>query len=382
MKQLTEWKRLFSWLRYRTVASIPVAAGSVGMGCIGFPYHPVWEVTRACNLKCVHCHAVSGRAEPDELTTEEGLVLIEQIAAEPKFGMLVFTGGEPLVRKDLFDLLAHSRDQRLINVIATNGTLIDDFVAKELRRLGVRGIAVSLDHTESREHNMIRQNPQAFHKALNGMIACREAGILLQVNFTAMPGNLDNIEDMLRLCDELGAGIVLCYQIVSMGRGIHINALSTYTNQVLMEQIARLQSKTFSIVEPVAAPQYWAFLLSRNSHNGRFKEWLSRYLLHGCTAGWGLVYIKPNGEVWPCPFVPISGGNMRDRPFSEIWRKAQIFDDLRHRDRLKGMCGKCRHRFICGGCRGKAYASTGDPLGEDPSCFLWNDMSGNTIKDR
>lgn len=283
--------------------------------------------------------------------------------------MLVYTGGEPLVRPDLFDLLARSADRGLNNVIASNGTLIDAGVARDLKRRGVRAVAVSLDHTDAAVHDRIRRSDGAFARALAALRACREAGILAQVNFTAMPANLDNVEEMLRLCDRLETVIVLCYQVVPMGRAAAIGALSAEQNERLLGRLAAAQADTLPIVEPVAAPQYWAHLLGARRGDGR-AGWLDRGLFHGCAAGWGVVYIKPDGEVWPCPFVPVSGGSVRDRPFGQIWREAPVFRALRDRANLKGRCGACRHRDICGGCRGKAYAHSGDFLAEDPSCFL------------
>jgi len=330
--------------------------------------------------------------------------------------MLVFTGGEPLVRPDLFDLLAHSHDKGLVNVVATNATLIDRAIAKELRRTGVRGLAVSLDHTEPDEHNRIRGSETAYERAIDGMKACREAGIALQINFTAMPDNRDNAADMLRLCEELGASIMLCYQVVPLGRGKSLRSLSDDENRDLVHTLAMRQARITTIVEPVAAPQYWAYLISRGGRSGsktacldpldrgwrgglvvregaamerrgsatfgvssrngsgagRIARCLGKHVFHGCTAGWGLLYIKPDGEIWPCPFVPVSGGNVRERPFAEIWRKGKVFQDLRDRNRLKGSCGTCEFRRLCGGCRGKALAQNGDYLSEDPSCFLRN----------
>jgi radical SAM protein with 4Fe4S-binding SPASM domain len=147
-----------------------------------------------------------------------------------------------------------------------------------------------------------------------------------------------------------------------------------------MEDIARLQANLLAVVEPVAAPQYWAHLLAAGAAaagngqggpaDGRAGRSMGMRVFHGCTAGWGLVYIKPDGEVWPCPFVPISGGNVRQRAFGEIWRHSQIFRDLRDRHNLKGRCGSCRYQSVCGGCRGKAFAACGDPLAEDPTCFI------------
>ncbi|MEA2038659.1 MAG: radical SAM protein [Thermodesulfobacteriota bacterium] len=370
LKKSTGWRHFVPWLFNGAFRSIPVAAGSIGMGCIGYGYHAVWEVTEACNFACRHCHAKSGKAGPDELTTREAHEFIRQVAKIGRFQMLVFTGGEPLVRPDIDDLLSYSKRLGLVNVIATNGSLIDRKRAFELKRLGVKGVAVSFDSTDREIHNYIRCNPQAFDLAVRAIEACKAAGMVVQFNYTAMTENLATLEDVVHLCHDVHADIMLCYQLVPMGRGGNIadSALSPEQNRELMNTIRRLQRDSVTIVEPVAAPQYWPHLLKRDNLDP--KRIAPRTLFHGCAAGWGLVYIKPNGDVWPCPFVPVSGGNVREKSLGYIWRHGDIFVKLRDRDQLKGECGKCANRYICGGCRGKAYAATGDPLGEDPTCYI------------
>lgn len=349
------------------------------MGCIGFPNHPVWEVTSACNEHCIHCHTAGGKRSPDELTTEEGKRLIEQIAFVKEFRMLVFTGGEPMVRPDLMDLLAHSKRVGFKNVIATNGILIDDSLAKELRKLQVVGLAISLDHTDPAVHNYIRQRDDAFERAIRAIQACQRAGIVLQINITAMQYNLDDLENLYQMASDMGAAIVLNYQLVPVGRGVRIKEkqLTRDQNEALLSNLCRLQKRFNTVIEPVAGPQYWAMLLS-GSKNGRPKPGplrrlgfgLVNRLFHGCTAGRGLVYIKPNGDVWACPFMELSAGNIRRTPFRHIWQDAPLFLALRDRSLLKGTCGTCAGKEICGGCRGRAMALTGDLLGEDPACFL------------
>jgi radical SAM protein with 4Fe4S-binding SPASM domain len=340
------------------------------MGCIGYAYHAVWEVTEACNFSCKHCHAKSGQAAEDELNTREAHEFIQQVAAINRFRMLVYTGGEPLVRPDIEDLLAYSKKQGLINVIATNGSLIDKARAMALKRLGVRGIAVSFDSTDRDIHNHIRCNPEAFDLAVRAIEACKAAGMVVQLNYTAMRKNLSTLEEVVRLCHDIHADIMLCYQLVPMGRGSLIAdwALSPEQNRELMHRLKRLQRDSVTVVEPVAAPQYWPHLMKRDNDDP--KRLAPRTLFHGCAAGWGLIYVKPNGDVWPCPFVPISGGNVRENHLEWIWTHGDIFMKLRDRNLLRGKCGDCANRYICGGCRGKAYAATGDPLAEDPTCYI------------
>ena len=370
---LSGWRHLPGWVLKYGFQCLPGAAGARGMGCIGFPAHPVWEMTAACNLHCIHCHASGGKPAPDELTTEEAKRLLDQLAQVSEFRMMAFTGGEPLVRPDLFELLAYSQALGFTNTMATNATLIDDAVARRLRRYGVVIAAVSLDGFDAATHDFVRGQPGVFETTLQGMRALRRAGILLHINITAMDYNMDQMEPLMALVDELGAGILLMYQLVPVGRGRGIGdaALDLSANERLIRFIAQAQRTTRAVIEPVAGPQYWPYLLQRAGIRRGPLLGLAETLFHGCSAGRGFVYVKPNGEVWPCPFIEVSCGNVRQTPFQTIWATAPILQDLREREsRLQGRCGECAYRRLCGGCRGRAWATTGDYLAEDPSCFI------------
>jgi radical SAM protein with 4Fe4S-binding SPASM domain len=287
--------------------------------------------------------------------------------------MMAFTGGEPLVRDDLFELLAYSQSLGFKNTMATNATLIDETVARRLRRYGLVIAAVSLDGFDARTHDYVRGQPGAFERALQGMRALREAGILLHVNITAMTYNVDQIEPLMGLVDELETGIVLMYQLIPVGRGQDVAkaTLDLDANERLIRFMARAQRDTRAIMEPVAGPQYWPFLLQRAGIRGGPLLHLAELVFHGCSAGRGFVYIKPNGDVWPCPFIEMSCGNVREKPFTAIWESSPVFQALRDREtQLHGRCGECTYRRLCGGCRGRSMALTGDYLSEDPSCFI------------
>jgi len=370
---LARWRRLPSWIRTYGLKCLPGAAGSLGMGCIGFPAHPVWEMTTACNLHCIHCHASGGSRAPDELTTEEAKHLLDQLARVSEFRMMAYTGGEPLVRPDLFELLAYSQALGFTNTMATNATLIDDDVAERLRSLGLVIAAVSLDGFDAETHDYVRGHPGTFEATLKGIRALRRAGILLHINITAMEYNMDQLEPLMALVDELGTGILLMYQLVPVGRGRGIEkaALDLSANERLIRFMAEAQRVTHAIMEPVAGPQYWPFLLQRSGIRGGPLLRLAETVFHGCSAGRGFVYIKPNGDVWPCPFIEVTCGNLREASFATIWETAPVLDNLRRReDLLQGRCGECEYRRLCGGCRGRAWATAGDYLAEDPSCFI------------
>jgi radical SAM protein with 4Fe4S-binding SPASM domain len=362
-----------SWMLNYGIQCLPGAAGSRGMGCIGFPAHPVWEITSSCNLRCIHCHASGGGRAANELNTQEGKRLLDQLAEVGEFRMMAFTGGEPLVRHDLYELLAYAQALGFANTLATNATLIDDAVAQRLRRCGVVIAAASLDGLDAATHDYVRGQRGSFEAALRGMRALRRAGILLHINITAMEYNLDQLEPLMALVDELGAAILLMYQLLPVGRGRDIGgaALDLEANERLIRFIARAQRTSRAVIEPVAGPQYWPFLLRRAGIRGGPLLRLGETVFHGCSAGRGFVYVKPDGEVLPCPFIEVSCGNVRRRPFADIWATAPILEDLRRREeRLKGRCGECEYRTLCGGCRGRAWATSGDHLAEDPSCFI------------
>lgn len=373
----TGWRKLLPWT-IKATKTLHIAAGAVGMGCIGFPNHPVWEMTYACNLRCKHCHASSSQPSQDELTTREAKGLLREIARVDQFRMMVFSGGEPMVREDVFELCEYCKRLGFPVVIATNGTLVTTEVARRLARCGVVCLAVSLDSTKAEVHDHIRSTPGAFDLAIRGIRACREAGMALQINMTAMEYNMSEIPELLDLASRYNASIVLMYQLIPIGRGsvIKDKALSAEHNRKLLEAVAEAQKHAIPIIEPVGGPQYWAMLMARKRGTNHTPLWdelglkMARAAFRGCVAGSGLCYIKPNGDVWACPFLPLSAGNVRERSFVDIWDDSPLFRELRDRNLLKGRCGECEYNWLCGGCRGRSFAFYGDHLAEDPSCFL------------
>jgi len=370
---LIGWKKLPHWLA-KGPRTLPTAAGAIGMGCIGFPVHPVWEVTNACNLRCRQCHASSGKPLPNELTTEEGKKLLDDIAGIGEFRMLALGGGEPLVRPDIFELVAYARSLGLEISIATNGTLLTLEMAKEFKKMGVANIAVGINANDESVHEQITRVPGSFEKTRQAIYATKEVGMNLQFNTTVMKENREAIPGLLDLASEVEAQIVLLYQLVPEGRGEEAMELSRREYRALTEMVAEKQKVSRAIIEPTCSPQYWAYLMKRKGDKPPALEMkLARTLFKGCVAGSGLCYIKPDGEVWPCPFVPLSGGNVRERSLKEIWYESELFRSLKDRERLTGeMCSQCRFKYICGGCRGRAYAHSGDYLGDDPLCFLYS----------
>ncbi|MCX5853757.1 MAG: radical SAM protein [Deltaproteobacteria bacterium] len=268
MAYLNGWRKLPQWLIRHSFKSIPVSNGAMGMGCIGYPGHPVWEVTAACNLSCIHCHAASGKPDPNELSTDEGKRLIDQIAEVEGFRTLFYTGGEPLVRPDIFDLLKYSKSVGFANIIATNGILIDEEMAWKLKNHGVICNAISIDVCDPDIHNFVRKSPQAFDLALRAMEATKKAGILLQINTTAMEYNMENLSELIDFVNAQDVRIMLMYQLVAVGRGEKIEkaTLKKSANENLSRLISQKQKYTGTIIEPVAGPQYWPYILEKKRY--------------------------------------------------------------------------------------------------------------------
>ena len=369
---LTGWTKAPAWLIRHGFSCIPGAAGSLGMGCIGFPMHPVIELTESCNLSCIHCHASDITNKGPELETGEVFRLLDELALVSGFRMVAFTGGEPLLRPDLLEILDYARKLGFSTTLASNGTLITPVVAHQLASAGLSIAAISLDATDAGTHDSIRGKKGSFERAYQGMKAVKDAGIVLHINITIAAYNEDQVSSLIRAADQLGAAILIIYQLIPVGRGEQIapSALNKEGNKKMIRSIVEGQGRVSVVIEPVGGPQYWADLLHGAGITKGIPLSLAECLFHGCCAGRGFVYIKPQGDVLACPFIPVSCGNVREEPFDEIYRRSPLIRDLQDRDNLSGACGRCTYRNVCGGCRGRAYASGGDVFAEDPACYL------------
>lgn len=367
IRRLTGWSKL-PWWTTQAGKIFRIAAGCQGVGCFGYPVHPVWEVTARCNLECDHCHARAGDVESlDELSTKEAKErVIDPLAAVGDFKSLVFSGGEPLVREDLVELVAHAKKRGFYPIVATNATLITPEMARALKRAGNLGIAASVDSMKDDVHDTFRRKAGALRLATEGIANAAAEGMYIQINITASKINLDEIPDIISYADELRAHVILLYQFIPSGRGEESSELEL-TREEFREEILRtgaMQRDLHPVIAPVGLPEYWALHnVMRNS--GRPSD-----VLRGCICGNGMFYIKPNGDVWPCAFVPMSGGNLREKTPEEIWTGSELFRKLRDRNNLKGACHGCSQRGICGGCRARALALGGDLFAEDPKCPL------------
>jgi AdoMet-dependent heme synthase len=362
---LTGWKGFPAWM-LKGKKVLRTAAGATAIGCTGYPYHVVWEVTTRCNLNCIHCYASSVDSMKTELTTAEGKRFLDQVAAAGDVRMIVITGGEPLLRKDIFELVEYAGKLGLSIIFSTNGTLLTTDMAKDLDKLGVVNFSISLDGFTGSCHEAIRRRPGCFQKALDGLKAAAQTNACVQLNFTAMQENLAELPGVIDFAESLDVDIIMVFQAIPprQERGAH--ELDAEQQMSLMRTIAEKQKKTRALIMPVCCPEYWPMLLDKK----KGIRSIAGKAFSGCGAGSGFSYVRFDGDVWPCNFIPISAGNVREKSFTEIWENAPLLNEFRGERQVKGICDDCECQKLCGGCRGRAYAHTNDYFAADPNCLL------------
>jgi len=349
------------------------------------PFLVVWNFTYKCNLKCKHCYSESGNVSKSELSTEEALKVVDQLA---DFGVtsLAFSGGEPLMRKDFFEVARHAVDVGLYVSLATNGTLLNPENVRKLKEIGVHYVEVSLDGADAKTHDFFRGKTGAFNQTLQGLKNCLSKDICTCVAVTATKNNLTEIPAVLEMAENMGIDRFTLFNFIPTGRGKEIieadpspqerEKLLCYLNKQLSEdheiailsttpQLARVALMTQSpsqkdLIMPLAHME--AAKISK-------RALALADFIGGCGAGRFYCAISPEGNVQPCVFMPLVVGNLKTEKLEDIWLNSPIFIDLRDRDKLKGRCGKCEFKFVCGGCRARAYAYHDDYLMSDPGCI-------------
>ena len=345
------------------------------------PFLVSYSITTKCNLKCKHCYSESSEeAGYDDLTTDESLRVIDEIA-DWGIGLLVFDGGEPLVREDFFQIADYASGKGITTGIGSNGTLIDAATARKLVKVGIRYVSISIDGADAETHDAFRGETGNFKKALDGALACKGAGLPFQFNTVLRKKTIPHLSDILRLATEYGAYGVELFDLMLVGRAkreCQDEALTVKQRQGLVEWLAQAQIDYPIPIETPSLPMY-PLILKLNIDKGiRPKhipmEELARlaYYGRGCAAGRprGYLVIRNNGELNPCIFLQVNLGNVKEKSLRQIWQESPILAQLRSRELLKGECGKCNYRDICAGCRGRAYAQTGDMLASDPGCWI------------
>lgn len=325
-----------------------------------------WEVTRACPLRCTHCRAEAVRSRhPDELSTEEGRRLIDQVA---DFGspppVLVFSGGDPLQRPDLLELLGHSRDRDLPTAVIPAPTSdVDRETVRALKAAGVRRLALSLDGADPESHDAFRDEPGSFRAAMDAAHRAAAEGLPVQINTTVTGETRPELPDIADRIEEIGAVAWEVFFLVPIGRGARLESPTPRETEDTLAWLYRQQRDAPFRVVTVEAPMY-----RRIASQIEVEERGESVIAGSTSDGSGFVFVSHTGQVCPSGFLPVPGGNIRDGNLVDIYRNAPIFRDLRDPPRLKGKCGMCEYRKLCGGSRARAWAVTGDWLESDPFC--------------
>lgn len=320
-----------------------------------------WNTTNACNMYCDHCYRDAGTKQEEELNTGEAKTMLAQIA-KAGFKIMIFSGGEPLMRPDIVELATHARSLGMRPVFGTNGTLITLELAQQLKEAGVMGMGISLDSLDRGKHDPFRKYQGAWEQAVQGMRYCRQVGLPFQIHTTVMDWNSSELEALTDFAVAEGAVAHHFFFLVPTGRAVSIEeeSLRAEAYEEVLTRIMKKQQTVDIELKPTCAPQFTR-IAEQLGIETRFKR--------GCIAGTAYCIISPKGQVQPCAYLNMPLGDVRITPFDEIWRTNPVLNELRTLE-YKGGCGSCSYKKICGGCRARAaYYHEGDYMAEEPWCL-------------
>ncbi|TVR11801.1 MAG: radical SAM protein [Planctomycetota bacterium] len=332
-----------------------------------------WESTISCNLTCSHCRRLTtdAAASKHDLSTTQAQELISDIG---RIGpaILVFSGGEALMRQDLFTLIDHAHACGLTPALASNGALIDDAMAARIKDHGVHRVAISLDGADAQTHDHLRGIPGSFDAACAALRRLKALGVSTQINATISRLNMAQRDALADLACTLEADALHCFILVPVGCGGEIDPairLNPGETEVFLRWLAQRSINSPVFIKATCAPQYHRILRQQEipAQHSSGNHHLSR-MSRGCLAGRNVCFVSHDGEVFPCGYLPLSAGSIHQQSLSEIWSDALLFQGLRDDDRLQGRCGACDHQDICGGCRARSWAESENAWAEDPSC--------------
>ena len=332
-----------------------------------------WETTRRCNLSCMHCRAGAMDEDyPGELTTREGEAFLDDLATMGK-PVVIMTGGEPLLRDDIFHLARYGDDLGLRMVMAVNGTLLTPEIAVKLVDSGIQRLSISLDGSTAKSHDEFRGQENAFDGALKGMEAARQAGLEFQINTTVTRTNLPDMEKIHRLAVDLGAVAHHIFLLVPTGRGRALTGeiITAEEYEDVLNWFADKKYQAELELKATCAPHFYRVIRQKAKARGEKLTYDTHGLdavTKGCLGGKGFAFVSHVGRVQACGYLELSAGDIKQMPFSRIWRESEFFQTLRDEDQLKGKCGACEYRRVCGGCRARAYEVSGDFMAEEPLC--------------
>jgi len=337
-----------------------------------------WETTIRCNLACAHCRRVeSNDAGEADLSTPQAQKLIQQLAdlgrRQSQPPVLVFSGGEPLCRADLFDLIAWARQQGIIIALATNGTLIDGEKAQQIHHSGIARVSVSLDGADAATHDRMRQIPGAFELAIEGIRQLCECGVAFQINVTLTKQNAPQLEQIYELAQFLGSVALHIFMLVPVGCGQVLAAtdmLSPGEYEQILRQIHALESQGPMQIKVTCGPHYERIKRQAQTEPAAANPQaaIRKPQSKGCLAGLGVLFVSHRGDVYPCGYLPLHCGNILQTTLAQIWDENKDLARLRDTTALEGKCGRCGYKHVCGGCRARAFGTSGNYMAEEPFC--------------
>ncbi|MFH1026091.1 MAG: radical SAM protein, partial [Nitrospirota bacterium] len=334
-----------------------------------------WELTAGCNLKCIHCRAeATPERLKEELSTSECLKVVDSIISFSR-PILILTGGEPLYRKDIFEIAGYASGKGLRVALATNGTLITPEVAEEIVKAGIKRVSISLDGATAGTHDTFRGEKGSFNKALEGFKNLQNLGMSVQLNTTIARHNVKELPEILKSALKMKADALHVFMLVPVGCGLKVRDSQMLPPEEYEEVLNWFyrESKLHPEMEfkATCAPHYSRIMRQNAVKEGRMpgvSDEGMRARTKGCLAGTGVCFISRLGVVQPCGYLPVEAGNVRKEELRDIWEKSPVFLSLREPIKLGGKCGICEYRKTCEGCRARAYAATGDYLSEEPYC--------------
>jgi radical SAM protein with 4Fe4S-binding SPASM domain len=357
------------------------------------PYVVSWNLTYRCNLACEHCYLDAGPkplvgtenfADRSELGTEECFKVIDEIAAFAPECLTILTGGEPLLRRDILEIVRRASERELWVVVGTNGVRITENVAQRLAEAGARGLSLSLDALDPERHDGFRKVRGAWRNTVEGAEILNRTGLPFIVQTTAGSHNLGELEAIADFAhDRLAAKVWNLYFLVPTGRGQFVSDMTPAQYDEVLASLYRIQRKYNGrmLVNAKCAPHYIKTVLENAAQTdptfdraeGTSTPGLSPIRTYsggagGCPAGTHYMGIRPNGDVTPCPYLPVFAGTLRSASLADLWTSSELFNDIRRRSSLGGRCGACEMNGHCGGCRARAYGMAGDLMAEDPLC--------------
>ena len=340
-----------------------------------------WETTAGCNLTCRHCRRIDvlghGLA-PGDMDTETALKFVESVASFSR-PILVLSGGEPLIRPDIFEIAKKATSLGLPVALATNGTLIDADVADKIVASGVRRVSISFDGATPGVHDEFRGLPGSFVKTIEGFRLLRERGMSMQVNCTVARHNENQLAAVRDLAIEMGADALHYFMLVPVGCGVEINEEAQIPPERYEEVLRWIHKQTLEYpdlqLKATCAPHYFRIAYQEEgakSVHEKAKKRGGEHGMHamtrGCLAGTAVCFVSHTGDVFPCGYLPIAAGNVNETDLETIWSESNLFKVLRDTGNLKGKCGLCEYKQVCMGCRARAYGQVGDYMAEEPFC--------------